>query len=107
MTSIKILEDETLNDTNIEKFEIPYNLIKHNKITLMSHVKKSHVINKTNISYKNKENSKEMLSKKTVSHWQSKEFVETNFRNYIKQIKEHSALISDSFISLSKVRLQY
>ncbi|MBW6186570.1 hypothetical protein KZ870_35360, partial [Pseudomonas aeruginosa] len=120
----KELEDETLNDTNIEKFEIPYNLIKHNKITLMSHVKKSHVINKTNISYKNKENSKEMLSKKTVSNKQKtrqckfkRQDVETRListhkisRNYIKQIKEHSnnnATYINALINLETAIIEY
>ncbi|AOW96295.1 plasmid maintenance protein [Borrelia miyamotoi] len=120
----KEVEDETLKDTNLEKFEIPYNLIEHNKITLMSHVKKSHVINKANISYKTKENSKEMLSKKTVSNKQKtrqykfkRQDVETRListhkisRNYIKQLQEYSnnnATYINALINLETAIIEY
>ncbi|QFP42512.1 hypothetical protein F9Y90_05270 (plasmid) [Borrelia miyamotoi] len=98
------IHDETFNYTNLEKFKILSNLNEHNKITQMSHVSEPHVINKANISYKTKENSIEMLSKKTNPNKQKpkqykfeKKDVETRLvsthkisKNYIKQVKECS-----------------
>ncbi|AOW96220.1 plasmid maintenance protein [Borrelia miyamotoi] len=100
----KDINNTTFHYINLTKVEILSNLSEHNNITLMSHVKKSHVINKANISYKTKENSKEMLSKKTVSNKQKpkqykfeKKDVETRLictykisKKYLKQVKEYS-----------------
>ncbi|WP_241766230.1 plasmid maintenance protein [Borrelia crocidurae] len=61
-----VAEIETLNYTNLEKIETPSKLSEHNKITVMSHVEKSHVFNKANISNINKENSKNSLEKNSA-----------------------------------------
>ena len=90
----------------------------------MSHVQKSHVFNKANISYINKENSKEMLSKKTFSnnkkpkqHKFERKDVETRLvsthkisKNYLKQVKENSnndSTYINALINLETAILDY
>ncbi|WAZ71350.1 plasmid maintenance protein (plasmid) [Borrelia miyamotoi] len=117
-------EDENFNYTNLEKFKILSNLNEHNKITQMSHVSESHVINKANISYKTKENSIEMLPKKNVSNKQKpkqhkfeRKDVETRLvsthkisKNYLKQVKECSnndSTYINALINLETVIIDY
>ncbi|MBW6183206.1 plasmid maintenance protein (plasmid) [Borrelia miyamotoi] len=120
----KEIQDETFNCTNLEKFKILSNINEHNKITPMSHVSEPHVINKANISYKTKENSIEMLPKKTNPNKQKpkqykfeKKDVETRLisshkisKKYLKQVKECSnndSTYINALINLETAIIEY
>ncbi|ASJ27715.1 plasmid maintenance protein [Borrelia turicatae] len=115
-------KNTTFNYTKLERLNILSKLRQHNNISQMSHVRKSAVFNKANISYINNKNSKEMLLGKTVTvkprkcklkrndveiRLVSKHKIDKRYLTRVKECSNNDATYINALINLERAIIEY